>query len=147
MDVEPVEDVDGPEVLGDVVPPELLHAGGQARGVDQLLVVGVVESLLGAEGDLPLHLLDVDEPVLVVVQLRQVVGPLVGEGQHDQHARDAVAEGEEAGVTGGGGRRGGGGGAHSILKRRRWETVQQSLSSLGSTGQQLDAGKHRERAS
>ena len=57
VDVEPVEDVDGPEVLRDVVLPELPHPLLQRGRVDQLLEVGVVEALLGAERDLTLDFL------------------------------------------------------------------------------------------
>lgn len=98
VDVKPVEDVDGPEMLGDVVPLELLYAFRQALRLHQLFEVGVVESLLRPEGDLPLNLLDVDEPELVVVQLCQVVGPPVGGHHHDGHAHRQVAGAEEAAV-------------------------------------------------
>ena len=57
MNVEPVEDVDGPEMLSDVVLPELPHPLLQRGRVDQLLEVGVVEALLGAERDLTLDFL------------------------------------------------------------------------------------------
>ena len=57
MNVEPVEDVDGPEVLGYVVPLELLDAFPQSLGICQLLEVRVVEPLLRSKGDLTLYLL------------------------------------------------------------------------------------------
>ena len=44
--------------LGHVVRAQLVEALGQARGTHQLLEVRIVEPLLRAEGDLPLHLLD-----------------------------------------------------------------------------------------
>ena len=49
MNVEPVEDVDGPEMLSDVVLPQLLHSFSNGRGLDQLLEVGVVQALFGPE--------------------------------------------------------------------------------------------------
>ena len=49
MNVEPVEDVDGPEMLSDVVLPQLLHSFSNGRGLDQLLEVGVLQALFGPE--------------------------------------------------------------------------------------------------
>ncbi len=52
-----MEDVDGPEVFGDVAIPEVLHPLRQTGRVPSLLEVRVVQALRGTEGNIPLHTL------------------------------------------------------------------------------------------
>lgn len=58
VDVETVENVDGSTVFCDVVHFEVVNAAGEGSGTHKLFEVGVVETLLGAETNFALNLLE-----------------------------------------------------------------------------------------
>ena len=59
MDIEPFEDVDGVEVLSQRVSLQAGFALQKRRGLHQVLVVRVVETLLGPERNLSLNFLKI----------------------------------------------------------------------------------------